>query len=130
MYHAIRLTYGQDIKEEIIKYVKEHNIKAGCVLSGVGCIKSINLRTAGAIKHITKDEDYEIVSLMGTVGVDDVHLHMSVSDSEGATIGGHLKNGNIVNTTCELVILELPNYEFTRELDPNSGYDELVIRSK
>lgn len=130
MYHAIRLTYGQDIKKEIIKYVKEHNILAGCVLSGVGCVKSINIRTAGAIKHITKDEDYEIVSLMGTVGGDEVHLHISYSDVEGATIGGHLKDGNIVNTTCELVILELPNYEFTREPDPESGYDELVIRSK
>lgn len=130
MYHAIRLTENQDLKKEIIKYAEEHNIVAGAVLSGVGCVKKINVRTAKALKCIEKEENYEIVSLMGTISKDDVHLHISLSDEEGATIGGHLKDGNIVNTTCELVILELPNYEFSREFDENTGYDELVIRGK
>lgn len=130
MYHAIRLTENQDLKKEIIKYAEEHNIVAGAVLSGVGCVKKINVRTAKALKCIEKEENYEIVSLMGTISKDDVHLHISLSDEEGITIGGHLKDGNIVNTTCELVILELPNYEFSREFDENTGYDELVIRGK
>lgn len=130
MYHAIRLTENQDLKKEIIKYAEEHNIVAGAVLSGVGCVKKINVRTAKALKCIEKEENYEIVSLMGTISKDGVHLHISLSDEEGITIGGHLKDGNIVNTTCELVILELPNYEFSREFDENTGYDELVIRGK
>lgn len=130
MYHAIRLTENQDLKKEIIKYAEEHNIVAGAVLSGVGCVKKINVRTAKALKCIEKEENYEIVSLMGTISKDDVHLHISLSDEEGITIGGHLKDGNIVNTTCELVILELHNYEFSREFDENTGYDELVIRGK
>lgn len=130
MYHAIRLTENQDLKKEIIKYAEEHNIVAGAVLSGVGCVKKINVRTAKALKCIEKEENYEIVSLMGTISKDDVHLHISLSDEEGITIGGHLKDGNIVNTTCELVIFELPNYEFSREFDENTGYDELVIRGK
>lgn len=130
MYHALRLTNGQDLKKEIIKYAEEHNIVAGAVLSGVGCVSKINVRTAKALKCIEREEDYEIVSLMGTISKDGVHLHISLSDEEGITIGGHLKDGNIVNTTCELVILELPNHEFSREFDEGTGYDELVIRSK
>ncbi len=130
MYHAIRLTEGQDIKKEIIKYAEEKNIVAGAVISGVGCVKKINIRTATAVKCIEKEDNYEIVSLMGTISKDGVHLHISYSDIEGVTIGGHLKDGNIVNTTCELVILELPNYEFSREFDNATGYNELVIRSK
>lgn len=130
MYHAIRLTEGQDLKKEIIKYAEEHNIVAGAVVSGVGCVKKINVRTAKALKCIEREEDFEIVSLMGTISKDGVHIHISLSDEEGVTIGGHLKDGNIINTTCELVILELANYEFTREFDEATGYDELVIRSK
>ncbi|MDE5630811.1 MAG: DNA-binding protein [Bacilli bacterium] len=130
MYPAIRLTENQDLKKEIIKYADEHNIVAGAVLSGVGCLKKINVRTAKALKCIECEEDYEIVSLMGTISKDGVHLHISLSDEEGVTIGGHLKDGNIINTTCELVIIELPNYEFSREFDENTGYDELVIRGK
>lgn len=130
MYHAIRLTEGQDLKKEIVKYAKENNIVAGAVLSGVGCVKKINVRTAKALKCIEAEEDYEIVSLMGTISKDGVHLHISLSDEEGVTIGGHLKDGNIINTTCELVILELPNHEFSREFDENTGYDELIIRGK
>lgn len=128
MYHAIRLTEGQDLKKEIIKYAKDHNIVAGCILSGVGCVKSINIRLAQAIKTLEKKGHYEIVSLMGTISKDGVHLHISLSDEEGATIGGHLLDGNIINTTCELIIMELSNYEFTREFDEKTGFNELVIR--
>ena len=48
----------------------------------------------------------------------------------GKTIGGHLSDGCIINTTCELIILELPNYTFTREMDDSTGYKELVIKEK
>lgn len=130
MYHAIRLTEGQDLKKEIIKYTEEHNIVAGAVLTGVGCVKSVNIRLAQAINTLEKEGHYEIVSLMGTISKDGVHLHISLSDEEGVTIGGHLKDGNVVNTTCELVILELPDYEFSRELDEHTGYNELVIGRK
>ena len=47
--HAIRLTYGMDLKEEIEKYTIENNISAGCILSAVGCLNKLVLRTAGAI---------------------------------------------------------------------------------
>ncbi len=130
MYHAIRLTENQDLKQEIIKYSKEHNIAAGAVLSGVVCAKKIHIRLAKAINYIEEEKDYEIVSLMGTISKDDVHLHISLSDENGVTIGGHLKDGTIINSTCEIVILELPNYEFTREFDEHTGYNELVIRGK
>lgn len=77
-----------------------------------------------------KNDQFEIVSLMGTLSEDDVHLHLSVSDEEGKTIGGHLKNGCIVNTTAEICILALDDYKFTREFDENTSYDELVVNKK
>lgn len=130
MYHAIRLTKGDDLKESIEKYATTKNIKAGCVLSGVGCVDHVKIRLAKAIDFLEVNDDFEIVSITGTISQDGVHIHISLSDDKGNTIGGHLSKGCIINTTCELVILELPNYTFTREMDDSTGYKELVIREQ
>lgn len=130
MNHAFRLVRGDDLKKEIIAYCKEHNIEAGVILSAVGCIKHLHIRLAEAKEYIDREACYEIVSVTGTVSKDDVHIHISVSDNTGATVGGHLKDGTIVDTTCEVVIYELTNYIFGREPDELTGYDEISIKKK
>lgn len=128
MNHAFRLTRGKDLKKEIITYCQKENIKAGVIISAVGCISHLHIRLAEAKNYIDKEECYEIVSITGTVSSTDVHIHISVSDNSGKTIGGHLKDGTIVDTTCEVVIYELTDYVFDRELDKETGYDELSIK--
>lgn len=130
MNHAFRLIRGNDIKKEIISYCQKKNIKAGVIISAVGCIQHLHVRLAEAKDYINKEGCYEIVSITGTVSKDDVHIHISVSDNTGKTVGGHLKDGTIVGTTCEVVIYELKDYIFDRELDDITGYDELAIRTK
>ena len=80
--HAIRLTYGMDLKEEIEKIAKERNIKAGCIISAVGCLNKLVLRTAGAKSIETIEDDFEIVSATGTVSKNGCHIHISVSDDK------------------------------------------------
>lgn len=126
--HSIRLTYGMDLKEEIEKYTAEKNIKAGCILSAVGCLNKLVLRTAGAKSIETIEDDFEIVSATGTISKDGCHIHISVSDNKLKTYGGHLKKGCRVNTTVELVLLELDSIVFSREMDEKTGYKELVIK--
>ena len=70
---------------------------------------------------------FEIVSITGTLSEDGVHIHISVSDELGNTIGGHLKDGCIVNTTAEIVLNIFDNINFRREYDEKTGYGELVI---
>jgi len=130
MNHAFRLIRGKDLKKEIISYCQKQNIEAGVIISAVGCIKHLHIRLAVAKDYIDKEEYYEIVSITGTVSKDDVHIHISVSDNTGKTIGGHLKDGTIVDTTCEIVIYELNDYIFNREPDILTGYDELSIKKK
>jgi predicted DNA-binding protein with PD1-like motif len=74
--------------------------------------------------------DLEILSLSGTLSADGAHLHIAVADSEGAVIGGHLCAGSLVRTTAELVIGLLPEWLFSRELDPATGYAELAIKDR
>lgn len=128
MNHAFRLTRGAGLKGEIINYCKNNNINAGVIVSAVGSISHLHIRLAEAKEYIDRDESYEIVSITGTVSKEDVHIHISVSDNKGRTLGGHLKNGTIIDTTCEIVLYELTDYAFTREFDEVTGYDEIAIK--
>jgi len=126
---ATRLLDGQDLMIEIIKVVKEHDIKAGIILSAVGSLTRSNIRVPvidGEVKYI-HPENLEIDNLHGTVSTNGVHLHISVSNIDGVVMGGHLKEGCIIRTTCELVIGILDDIEFKREADPSTSFDELIV---
>ena len=57
-------------------------------------------------------------------------LRFAIADSSGAVVGGHLCTGSLVRTTAELVIGLLPEWRFSRELDPATGYPELRIKAQ
>lgn len=129
-----RLHEGQDLKQSIEKLVAAMNLSAATVISGVGSLHSATLRMAGAKANKqdirTLQGPFEIVSLIGNLGPDRSHLHMSVSDKDGQVVGGHVKAGCMVDTTVELVLAVEDNLMFDKEADPHTGFDELSIRSK
>jgi uncharacterized protein len=125
--HAFRLTRGQDLKKEIKKFASENNIKAGAIVTSVGCVTKATVRMAGAKTTNNYSEPLEIVSLVGTLSTEDCHLHASFSKEDGTVIGGHLKDGCIVDTTAEIIIAEFNEFQFTTEPDQTTGYDELKI---
>ena len=129
--YAFRLKPGQDLREEIDKFAKEHDIKAGVIFACVGSLKKAVLRMAGAKPGVEEIKTYEgafeIVSLVGTVETGNRHLHIAISDKDGNVFGGHLKEGSIVETTVEVVIGELEGIKFSRQLDSETGYNELVV---
>lgn len=126
--HAFRLTKGMDLKKSIEQYVVNNKIKSGVILSAVGCLYQVCLRTADGKTVKTINEDCEIVSATGTLSIDGCHIHISVSDVNLRTIGGHLKDNCLVNVTAEIVLAEFNEYNFSREFDENTGYKELVIK--
>lgn len=128
--HALRLKSGQDLKKEILAFCQTKSILAGCIVSSVGSLSQVHLRLAYSQNFLFKIEHYEILSLNGTVSKNGLHLHMSVADKTGATVGGHVIDNNLIYTTCELIILELSNYIFSRELDPQTKFNELVTAKK
>jgi predicted DNA-binding protein with PD1-like motif len=56
------------------------------------------------------------------------HLHMALSTSSGEVLGGHVAAGCIVRTTAEVLLALLSEWEFSREPDDQTGFDELVVR--
>ena len=127
--HCIRLKRGEDLMESIRRVCAEKNIRAGVVLSGVGCILRGRIRDASGVTVREITEHCEIVSLNGTVSAQRCHIHIALSKEDLSTIGGHLCPGCIINTTCELVIGELPGIGFGVEQDPETGYDELIFEN-
>jgi predicted DNA-binding protein with PD1-like motif len=109
------------------------NCRAAFVLSGIGSLSTAGIRLAGAAQPTRLTESIEILTLSGTVaaGVDKTasHMHMAISTATGQVLGGHVAPGCIVLTTAEVLLALLPDWQFTREPDAQTGYDELVIRA-
>ncbi|HEX6676880.1 MAG TPA: PPC domain-containing DNA-binding protein [Actinomycetes bacterium] len=124
---AVRLLPGQDLEGELLALTEREGIQAGWVLTCVGSLSRAVLRLAGGAEHATREEPFEIVSLVGTLSTGGSHLHLSVADARGGTFGGHLAEGCTVRTTAEVVIACDDRLSFTRRHDPGTGYDELVV---
>lgn len=125
---VMRLKPGQDLKREIQALVEHENLQAGYILTAVGSLNVVSLRLANQADARTYRGPHEIVSLVGTLSPDGLHLHMAASDSEGHTVGGHLVDGNIVYTTVELVIGVPDDLRFHRVLDPATGSKEIEVQ--
>lgn len=123
-----RLLPGQDLRLEIERLVQDHHVKAGVIQSLVGCVTKLTLRVADGKTVKTWDEPFELVSATGTLSQTGCHVHISASNQEGITYGGHLKEGCLVGTTVELVIAVFEDIEYYREPDEQTGYEELVVR--
>jgi len=126
---ALRLHPKQDIKQALVQCIKENNIKAGFILTCVGSLERATLRMADE-KVKDFQGPFEIVSLVGTLSQDGVHLHLSCSDKDGKTVGGHVKEACLVHTTAEIVIGELKDLTFSRTFDSKTGFKELVISGR
>jgi uncharacterized protein len=126
---ALRLKPGQDLRKQIESFAKEKRIRAGFVITAVGSLNEASIRLADQPSPTNFAGKFEIVSLVGTLGQDGVHLHISISDSSGKTIGGHLVDGCLIYTTAEIVFGDAEGLTFAREKDPETGYRELRIRT-
>lgn len=127
---AYRLKKKDDLKKSIEQLCREKKIDTAVILSGVGSLIQANIRLADPRNTRFSVRDYEIVSLTGTVSRGKCHIHISIADDTGACYGGHLLEGCLVNTTCELVIGILEEYESRRDFDYDTGYDEIVFMKK
>lgn len=125
--HVLRLRRGEWFKESLARVCQDNSIQAGALLSAVGSLRQVRLRLAGSDRFYESSEPHEIVSATGTLSQSGLHIHVSVSRSDGSVVGGHLVDGCEVYTTIELFLGELDCLLFTREPDEETGYRELHV---
>ena len=125
--YTFRLTPGQDLFDSIQAFVMEKHVQAGCVLSGVGSLRHATIRLANQNHNSDFDGPFEIVSITGTLSIHGSHLHISIADGDGRTIGGHFESGCKIYTTAEIVIMAFNDVVYKRELAGDSGYEELTV---
>lgn len=125
--YTFRLSPGQDLFDSIQAFVMQKHIQAGCVLSGVGSLRHATLRFADKDYNSEYVGPFEIVSITGTLSVNGSHLHISIADGDGKTIGGHFASGCKIYTTAEIVIAVFDDLVYKREFAEDSGYDELAV---
>jgi predicted DNA-binding protein with PD1-like motif len=126
--YAIRLKPGEDLKQSIQRFVETKRIGAGWIASCAGSLTDYHIRFANQREGTKATGHFEIVSLSGTLSTNGSHIHISVSDGTGKTIGGHLMDGCTVYTTAEIVIQSSSELLFTREKDGTTDWAELQIK--
>lgn len=127
---AFRLEKGADLRKSLEDRCQQYKVDTAIILCAVGCLNKINLRMAKAQDYLKKEADYEIISVTGTISNGKAHIHIGLSDENGNCVGGHLEQGCIVNTTCEVVLMILDKYHSERVYDSNTTYDEIVFEER
>ena len=149
--HCLRLHPGDELMSSlkkaastILNHLPREQCSSVFIITAVGSIQDVTLRLANASKLDNVDNQmsdnttndikrynnlrFEIVSLTGTFSRDDgCHVHIALPDAEGKAVGGHFIDG-IVFTTCELVLGTANAVEFVRNMDRETGYNELEVR--
>ena len=127
--YAIRLKPGADLKRSIQSFVDENKLQAAWIVTCAGSLTEYNIRFANQPAATHGAGHFEIVSLTGTLSVNGSHVHISISDSTGKTIGGHLQEANIIYTTAEIIIQSSDKLIFRREKDGTTPWEELQVKS-
>ena len=127
---CVRLRRGDDLLRAVQELAQREALRCAVVLSGVGCVTRARVRDASGVTVRQLDEPCEIVALQGTVSAARCHLHIALAREDLTTLGGHLMEGTVINTTCELVLLELDGWRCGVEQDDETGYDEIVFQEE
>jgi len=119
---VIRLRLDRDdlLLETINDTIRKHNIQDGAVLSAAGTLQVCTFHAVKSMaakpeqKFTTKTGPLEILNINGIIAAGEPHLHMTLGDTTGASIGGHLENGCKVLYRAEITIAKFAGTKVAR----------------
>ena len=126
----LRLLPNSDLRRTLEATLYERGSQAAFVIGGIGSLSQARLRLAGRTEPEVLSGDLEILTLAGSISGDGAHLHMTVADVTGRVIGGHVAHECLVRTTAEVLLVLLPEWSFSRELDSSTGFRELAVHER
>ena len=119
---VFRFEDGKDVIESLKRVAKEHQIRSGVILSGIGMLRDfeISFYSREKMNYVTHkfNEPVELLSFSGNISIRNgetfFHLHVALAREDNSAIGGHLKNATVHNT-IEGVIMKLSQIKLTRD---------------
>lgn len=122
-----KLTHGADLLEEMTEICVKNNIHLGHI-TAIGAVQKACLayydQTTHAYSPHIIDQALEIINLTGNISLRNnqpmAHAHVTLSDKQANTYGGHVASGTIV-FACEIVIEEFIGHKFEREFDEETS---------
>ena len=139
---VMRLAPGCDLKKSLEEIARSEKIQSGVILSGAGSLSQVTLRNVRLFPDefpimdrnrifTPKKEPLELLSLSGNISREEekiqVHCHITISSGleDGRAYGGHLIEGCVVFSTCEVILAEVTGLEMKRNIDPDTRVLEL-----
>lgn len=125
---------GEYVIEELRKHLKETNVDAALITSGIG---SFDICKIHIIEHadlppkdqyITIEGPVEIGSLLGSVAGGEPHIHVTVKDVNGDKVYvGHLEPGSRCCYRVEMGLIVLKDIQTKRVTDPETGLIDIEM---
>jgi len=133
--HILRVDPGEDVLLSVNKFLAESGLRQAVVMGGYGTLAAYHLHWV-THTHIPTHNLFrkgeggiEILAMNGLVAEGVPHIHVALSNPEGA-FGGHLEEGCIAYVLCELFFAEVSGKELTRRRVPvdveNMGSGEIL----
>lgn len=126
--YALIFDEGDEMMEGLKNFVAAQDID-GASFTAIGAFQRATLgffdMDEKEYKPIPIDEQVEVLSLMGNVGIHveknepKIHAHVVVGKRDGAAMGGHVLEAH-VRPTLEVVLIETPQF-LQRRTDEKTG---------
>lgn len=121
---------GEPVMATLTQWLADHKVSGGS-FTAIGGVRQVTLKyfntSTRAYEERELNEQLEVLHLIGNVGLRNgapfVHAHITVSDREYRTFGGHFGDG-IVSPLLELVLTRVGG-TLTRRDNAASGLTEL-----
>lgn len=128
----IKLGDGEDLLPSLEDIAREHSIKWGVFLTGVGMLRDFEIGYWAGDGYLTAAhaDPHEVLHYGGSIAEVDgrpaFHIHATLAARDHRVIGGHLLKGTVA-VLNEMCILRFNDTPLTRKLNPGSGLMELEL---
>ena len=124
---TIGLQPGEMLLESVRRVCKDHDIRNGVVISGIGALKIAHMHHIKDTEFpptdvfYTLDKPLELSNVSGIIADGEPHLHVTVACGQERTWAGHLEAGSEVAYLAEIAILKCNGLNMTRREDAERG---------
>ncbi|MCX7795596.1 MAG: DNA-binding protein [bacterium] len=127
-----RVDRGEDLLKSIRKAIEDTKLDTGVVVSGVGSLLKARIHMVASNDFPPKDDflDFEgpleIISLQGIIANREPHLHISIANREFKSFSGHLEEGCLILSICEVAILKSEDPKLIRTVFSGTHVGKLI----